>query len=265
MHIDDNKILGNLCIRGHDYNGTGKSLRYKNAHRCVACDKLRAIGYTQSGRKSEIQSAYYNRNKENKLQYQREHRLKNRKRLNARDRQFYQDNKEARLSYMKGYREKNYERLYIRNKLYKLANKDRANACRRAYMQKHRDDNTPTAIGIVLRGKVRQAFIRYTKTGKIMASSKYGIDYKGIIEHLGPHPNTLGIEGKFHVDHIIPVSAFDLNDLEQVKIAFAPSNHQWLTAHENQIKAAKIPSKDIVPVELLAMLDNHNIGVFGNG
>ena len=162
---------------------------------------------------------------------------------------------------------------YLRNKEVVLQrgrmrfDNDRSAAYRRfnEYMRKQRLNNTQLAIGVRLRGLVSQAFRKYTTTGKIMVSSKYGIDYEAIIKHLGPHPNTCGINGDFHIDHIIPISAFDLTDLEQVKIAFAPSNHRWLLAHENRFKNANMPSKDIVPVELLAMLDNHNIGVFGNG
>lgn len=40
--IPSNKFLGKLCSKGHDWNGTGKSLRFiKNARRCVECEKER--------------------------------------------------------------------------------------------------------------------------------------------------------------------------------------------------------------------------------
>lgn len=40
--IPSNKFLGKLCSKGHDWNGTGKSLRFvKNAQRCVECEKQR--------------------------------------------------------------------------------------------------------------------------------------------------------------------------------------------------------------------------------
>lgn len=32
-----NKYLGSLCKRGHDHEGTGKSLRYSNRGSCVEC------------------------------------------------------------------------------------------------------------------------------------------------------------------------------------------------------------------------------------
>ncbi len=199
---------------------------------------------------NEMKRRYRARTKGKTREYQKIYYVENVEKKKAQSAEGYQRNKEKVL-----------ERGRIR------FNKDRAAVYRyqNKYVRDHRAKNTQFAIGIRLRDLVAKAFIKYTTTGKIMISSKYGIDYKGIIEHLGPHPNTLGIEGKWHVDHIIPVSAFDLNDLEQVKIAFAPSNHRWLPAHDNLTKSSKIPSADIVPVELLAMLKNHNIGVLEHG
>ena len=40
MKIDDNKHLGVLCHRGHEYKNTGKSLRYKKNGDCIECMKL---------------------------------------------------------------------------------------------------------------------------------------------------------------------------------------------------------------------------------
>jgi len=36
--------------------------------------------------------------------------------------------------------------------------------------------------------------------------------------------------------HDIPLCKFDLTDLNQVLLDFAPKNHQWLTVEENQKK-----------------------------
>jgi hypothetical protein len=38
--IDDNKYLGSLCKRKHNWNNTGKSLRYKSNGGCVECSKI---------------------------------------------------------------------------------------------------------------------------------------------------------------------------------------------------------------------------------
>ena len=60
------------------------------------------------------------------------------------------------------------------------------------------------------------------------------IDYEGIVAALGPQP---GLD--YHIDHIFPLSAFDLNDEVHFKAAVAPENHQWLLSHENLSKSAK--------------------------
>ena len=260
-----NKILGKICIRRHDYKNTGKSLRYRKSRVCIECSNLRAVGYRESGRKSKSQATYYLKNREKELQRQERYRLENREKINTRNRRRYQKNKKQARARARAYRNAHHEQILANQRRYRLSHKESRNAYQRKYMKKQRDENSSLAIGNVLRGKVRQAFVRYTKTGKIRRASEYGIDYAAIIQHLGPHPNALGIDGQWHIDHIIPVSAFDLNDLEQVKIAFAPSNHRWLPSHENLNKSSKMPSADIVPVELLAMLENHNIGVLANG
>ncbi len=92
-------------------------------------------------------------------------------------------------------------------------------------------------ITVRLRKVFSQALNHYSKTGKIMEARKYGINYKEIIEHLKPFPENLSA---YHIDHIIPLSSFDFNDPEQIKEAFAPENHQWLTAEENLRKGAKM-------------------------
>ena len=37
----------------------------------------------------------------------------------------------------------------------------------------------------------------------------------------------------YHIDHIIPLCAFDLTKKEQLEEAFSPENHQWLLAIDN--------------------------------
>src|SRR5215471_703456 len=42
--------LGQLCSRGHDYQGAGQSLRRKSSHQCVQCDKELAAERRQAKR-----------------------------------------------------------------------------------------------------------------------------------------------------------------------------------------------------------------------
>jgi hypothetical protein len=130
---------------------------------------------------------------------------------------------------MKDWREKNKDwfRNYRRENLEKLSKN-----------QVEYQNRTPNNIMIHrLRTRLRIALNDYTKTGKIMSSNKYGIDYKKIIEHLKPFPEDLS---KYHIDHIIPLVSFDLTNQEEIKKAFAPENHQWLLVFDNLSKGNKI-------------------------
>lgn len=220
----DKFYLGKLCIRGHDYNGTGKNLRYKSNSNCVECRIY--YGTTDAGKESRRK--YYKRNK---VDIQREKRIdyiKNRDSVRKRSKEYYIAN---------------IQKARERQKLYYYKNKDKIVAYQKIYEKKQRENNSQSAIRNRLRKRINHALREYSLTGKIMSSIKYGIDYGAIIAHLGPHPNTLGIKGKYEIDHILPLSSFDLNDPKQIKLAFAPENHQWLLAHLNRSKRNNIGSQ----------------------
>ena len=139
--------------------------------------------------------------------------------------------------YIKQYRLKNKDKIVKSGKLYRLKNKEKLNSRLIKYNKFRRRTNGLVAIRERLRTRLRHALNHYSKTGKIRKSKKYGIDYEAIINHLKPFPEDLN---KFQIDHIKPISSFDFNDLNQVKEAFAPKNHQWLTSEENQKKSNKL-------------------------
>lgn len=82
-----------------------------------------------------------------------------------------------------------------------------------------------------LRGRVRRALGRKSKRSRDL-----GIDYAAIAAHLGPCP---GDVKEWHVDHVRALSFYNLRDPEQVRAAFAPTNHQWLPAVENIRKGGR--------------------------
>lgn len=84
-----------------------------------------------------------------------------------------------------------------------------------------------------LRCRLRAAFKLYSVGGKVRSSSKYGINWKAILDHIGPCP---GSSKEWHIDHIVPLCHFDFDDPDQVRIAFTPDNHQWLPASMNCAK-----------------------------
>ena len=107
----------------------------------------------------------------------------------------------------------------------------------RIALKKTWDNNKNYRIAMRLRSLLYGSLKAYTPYGKKMTSKKYGIDFNKIIEHLKPFPKDIS---KYHIDHIYPLSRFNLSDTEQVKKAFAPENHQWLLASDNIRKGNKI-------------------------
>jgi len=93
------------------------------------------------------------------------------------------------------------------------------------------------AIADRLRRSLNHAMNNYTKTGKIMSSKKYGINWGDIIKSLKPFPENLK---EFEIDHTRPLHSFTLENPEEVKKAFSPSNLQWLKKEENRRKGGKL-------------------------
>lgn len=107
----------------------------------------------------------------------------------------------------------------------------------KSYHKYRREKDENFAIAVRLRNLLYQALKKYTEKGKAFSSKKYGIDFNKIIKHLKPFPKEIG---KWHIDHIKPLSSFNLENPEEIKEAFAPENHQWLLGSENIKKGNKI-------------------------
>jgi hypothetical protein len=91
------------------------------------------------------------------------------------------------------------------------------------------------SLRVRIRNRVSKA-LRQQRVDKVMTAAGYGIDVPAIAAHLGPCP---GNPAEWHIDHVRPLASFDLTDPAQFAAAFAPTNHQWLTADENRKKGAK--------------------------
>ena len=185
--------------------------------------------------------------KEKKREYNKRYREKYKEKTSEKDKE---KKKEYHKAYMKEYRKNDdvKKRELINSKNWKDENRDKVNARAKEYysrpevkirskiyyLNKYQEDEL-FKIKNRLRVRLCQAIELYLINGKIMGSSK-GISYGAIIEHLKPFPKDLS---KYHIDHIKPLCTFELTDPKEVKKAFAPENHQWLTAHENLSKGGK--------------------------
>jgi putative FmdB family regulatory protein len=79
-------------------------------------------------------------------------------------------------------------------------------------------------------------------------ANKFKINYKAIIDYLGPCP---GDKKDYHIDHIKPLVLFDLTVPEEAQKAFAPENHQWLTKEENLKKGNQLEKRRLVAKKII--------------
>jgi hypothetical protein len=101
------------------------------------------------------------------------------------------------------------------------------------------------AVADRLRRSLHHALTKYSKSGKIMSSKKYGIDWQVIIKSLEPFPSDIE---NFEIDHIIPLHTFDLTNPKEIIKAFSPSNLQWLSMGENRKKGGKLISNNFITI-----------------
>lgn len=226
---------------------------FNNQRFCLDCKDA-----NNSEKKKANDKIYYEENKEELRRKERERRKRNyvphpkkimtEEERRERKRSYYWEHKKQCKERKRIWRLKNLEKVRKQGREYYHSNPERAIASRKRNLPNRRKNNPAyiknkmlTDPQFNIRAKLRSRFYRamksYTKNGKIMDSNGYGIDYEEVIEHLKPFPKDLS---KYHIDHINPLCNFDLTNPEEVRKAFAPENHQWLTIRENLRKSGRI-------------------------
>ena len=107
-----------------------------------------------------------------------------------------------------------------------------------------------------LRNLFRDAMNTYGD-GKKMISKKYGIDYEKCYIKLNNDAKQMGYtiqelrDKKFHIDHIIPITMYDLKDYEDVENCWNPLNLRWLSQHDNCAKGGRVRPEDLEIIKTL--------------
>jgi hypothetical protein len=186
------------------------------------------------------QKEYRKKNKDKLKQERKERYYKDRENNIKKSQEWYKNNKDHKKQYDK---ERNSKiNISERNKAYYQNNKEVIKNKNKEYALNRYRNHENFKIRVNLKHRLLEAFKRYSKNGKIMSSKDYGIDWQAIIDYLGPCP---GDRKDYHIDHILPLSAFNFNDLGQIKLAFAPENHRWLLKEENLKKHDKYDQNDL--------------------
>ena len=167
---------------------------------------------------------------------------------------FKKENAEKIAAYNKDYAEKNKEKIkakrrerYLKNKqeikevsnAWKEKNKNYIREYNRQYTAKRYNSDPVFKLKLNQRSRVR-VILKNTKSAK--THELLGCSF----EELKFHVESLFVDGmnwenmgEWHIDHIMPLAAFDLTKEENQKIAFNYKNLQPLWAIDNLKKGAK--------------------------
>ena len=180
---------------------------------------------------------------------------------------YYKKNREKLLKYNKKYRENNPDKIKIIYHRYYINNLDKAKAYVKSvyikrtlyikiYNQEHKEernknrrDRYKTDLKYNLNYKMSSGIGRSLKRNKVGRHWEKLVGYtlNDLIRHLKknmPKNYTWGdyINGDLHIDHIIPIDAFNYTKPEHIdfKRCWALSNLQLLSAKENLVKNNKL-------------------------
>jgi len=180
---------------------------------------------------------YRENNREEANEYAKEYRENNREKANEYAKEWRENNREEANEYAREYREKNKEEISIKHKEWRENNKEEIN--KRQNNRKKSDINYKLACN--LRSRLRSAIKNNYKSGSAVRDLGCSIPRLRIyLESKFQSGMTWDNWGLWHIDHIIPLSSFNLENREELLKAVNYINLQPLWAKDNFSKGDKI-------------------------
>lgn len=156
----------------------------------------------------------------------------------------YEKNKERLVEEKRQYRKNNPEKMKLASKKYRKNNKEKLNKINLKYINNRKKIDIQFKLVCSLRSRLSAAVKCNRKSGSAVRDLGCSINFlKGYLE--AQFKNGMTWENwandGWHIDHIKPLSSFDLTDRKQLLEACHYSNLQPLWAIENLLKGSKIP------------------------
>jgi len=227
----------------------------KETKKCTKCGELKPLSEfyhnknTKDGHHSSCKACdeEYTRNhpraKQKEKEYSRRYYVNHQDEVLERNRKWRDDNPEKFADSKRKYYEENKESILEKNMEWYKANSKRHNEGVRKYRNKRRKEDVQFSLACALRSRLSNAVRRGQKAGS--AVSDLGCSICELKEYLetrfekGMSWGNWTTDG-WHIDHILPLSSFDLTDREQLLKACHYTNLQPLWAWENFKKGSKI-------------------------
>ena len=201
-------------------------------------------------------------NKEYVAQKSKEHYSNNKEKYAERWQEYYHRTRDERLAYAKRYKNENKEKVKEYNIIYlKKYYKDNLETYKqkaKEWVSKNPDKRKAIALKYIRNHRKKYPLFYRIKSNintkirhnKTMSIDKYGICIKSITEKLRNLAKDMGyslseiITLDFHIDHIIPVSYYDLENINDIRKCWDPNNLRWLASKENMSRGNRIKNKE---------------------
>lgn len=163
--------------------------------------------------------------------------LANKERISAKNKANYLINKDEILETNKKFKEQNPEYFKEYGKEYRKLNKDKSNS----YFRVKYKNDVQHRLKVALRNRINRVIRKKYNTPSV--SKFLGCSIEVLISHLESQfqPGmTWKNQGKWYIDHIKPLSSFDLTKVDEFRNAVNYKNLQPLWAEDNLKKGSKI-------------------------
>ncbi len=206
---------------------------------------------------AEEQKLYYENNKEKIKSYKKQYYLDNKDKISEKQKLYYENNKEVIAEKEKQYYDKNKETILVKNKQYYEENKEIVLEKNSAYRKEHKTEITEKQkerlevdinfkLSCRLRTRLSGALKNNRKCGSAVSDLgcsiselKIWLEQQFYNHSYTGEPMTWENYGEWHIDHILPLSKFDLTDKTQLLKACNWFNLQPLWAEDNLKKSDK--------------------------
>ena len=189
----------------------------------------------------EHKHEYYIENQDKIIAYNKEYRVENKEKLYENHKEYYNQNSEKILQHQKEFREQNKDRLIEHRKEFHEQNKDRLNQYRRNYEKNQRDNNPIVRLKENIRKRISQTLKSNSKASNTI--ELFGCNkeffYFWIKWQMSSDISDDEFKTNWHIDHVKPISSFNLSNKEEQYEAFCWTNCAPLLKSKNLSKGAK--------------------------
>jgi hypothetical protein len=213
---------------------------------CICKIKSRGYYKANADKIQLYQKAHYKDNIDRITERQKEYNKVNKEKVKDRREQYRALNADKIKNSVKKYQQSHADEINKYQIEYRVTHAEHISARKRKYIQKRMTKDVNFKIRRALRGRLCKAIRGGFKAGSAVRDLGCTVDQ--LKQHLeskfqeGMTWDNWGTYG-WHIDHIIPLSSFDLSDREQLLKACHYTNLQPLWAEENLKKSDKCPPK----------------------